>query len=186
MCSWSCSDTDDAEGNVTPVNVAQPPERAAIEKVLTEFLGECPGAAGLLGGHGSGQARYALARWGEAVNLSARAVRIDAIEVLGYNYPRLEVEVHCGKGTVHPFTARDLGERLGCGGLIEVLRRTRVGPFTAEAGAEPRSGCKDRPRCLAAHGGRSRRADPHNPFAGRCPPAPQRTSNSTGWDGRSE
>jgi len=40
--------------------------------------------------------------------------------------------VRCGKGTYIRSLARDLGERLGCGGLIETLRRTRVGWFTVE------------------------------------------------------
>src|SRR5262249_26504244 len=45
---------------------------------------------------------------------------------------RLEIEVHCGKGTYIRALARDLGERLGCGGLIDALRRTQVGPFRTE------------------------------------------------------
>jgi tRNA pseudouridine55 synthase len=49
--------------------------------------------------------------------------------VLGYVCPRAEVEVHCGKGTYIRSLARDLGERLGCGALVESLRRVRVGPF---------------------------------------------------------
>src|SRR5262249_1060248 len=52
--------------------------------------------------------------------------------IVSYDYPRLEVEVSCGKGTYIRALARDLGERLSCGGLIETLRRTRVGPFRAE------------------------------------------------------
>jgi tRNA pseudouridine55 synthase len=56
-------------------------------------------------------------------------VRIYAIDVLHYEYPVLDVEVHCGKGTYIRSLARDLGERLGCGAFVETLRRTRVGPF---------------------------------------------------------
>jgi tRNA pseudouridine55 synthase len=52
--------------------------------------------------------------------------------VLSYAWPLLEVEVRCGKGTYIRSLARDLGERLGCGGLVQSLRRTRVGPFTAK------------------------------------------------------
>src|SRR5262249_5244121 len=40
----------------------------------------------------------------------------------------------CGKGTYVRSLARDLGERLGCGALVELLRRTRVGPFAAADG----------------------------------------------------
>jgi tRNA pseudouridine55 synthase len=56
-------------------------------------------------------------------------VQIHRITLLAYEYPWLELEVVCGKGTYIRSLARDLGERLGCGGLVETLRRTRVGPF---------------------------------------------------------
>ena len=61
-------------------------------------------------------------------------MRIDAIRVIGYEWPFLDVEVDCGKGTYIRSIARDLGAKLGCGGLVQTLRRTRVGPFTAEQG----------------------------------------------------
>jgi tRNA pseudouridine55 synthase len=68
------------------------------------------------------------------VKLAARPVRIDAIRVAGYEWPYLDVEVDCGKGTYIRSIARDLGTALGCAGLVQTLRRTRVGPFTAEQG----------------------------------------------------
>jgi tRNA pseudouridine55 synthase len=67
-------------------------------------------------------------------------VRVDAIRVLGYNWPFLDVEIDCGKGTYIRSIARDLGQCLGCGGLVETLRRTRVGPFLAEEGIGPDAG----------------------------------------------
>jgi tRNA pseudouridine55 synthase len=68
------------------------------------------------------------------VRLAARPVRIDAIRISGYEWPHLDVEVDCGKGTYIRSIARDLGAALGCGGLVQTLRRTKVGPFTAEQG----------------------------------------------------
>jgi tRNA pseudouridine55 synthase len=59
-------------------------------------------------------------------------VQVYSIDVRRYDYPDLEVEVRCGKGTYIRSLARDLGERLGCGAYVQVLRRTRVGPFTPE------------------------------------------------------
>src|SRR5207244_1605387 len=74
---------------------------------------------------------YDLARQGEEVVLQPRRIRIDAIDLLDYDYPRLLLEVRCGKGTYIRSLARDLGERLGCGALVETLRRMRVGRFDA-------------------------------------------------------
>ena len=59
-------------------------------------------------------------------------MHVYGIDVLKYEYPWLDLEVRCGKGTYIRSLARDLGERLGCGGLVQTLRRTRVGPFVAE------------------------------------------------------
>ncbi len=80
----------------------------------------------------AGRRAYDLARRGDEVTLRPRTVFIHAIDVLDYAYPHLELEVHCGKGTYIRSLARDLGERLGCGALVQTLRRTRVGPFTAD------------------------------------------------------
>src|SRR5207245_6249238 len=74
---------------------------------------------------------YDLARRGQEVTLEPRRVRIHAIDVLEYEYPRLQLLVRCGKGTYIRALARDLGQRLGCGALVEELRRTRVGSFDA-------------------------------------------------------
>src|SRR5436189_281286 len=71
---------------------------------------------------------------GEAVVLAPRHVRVYGIDLLYFDYPRAELEVRCGKGTYIRSLARDLGERLGRGALVETLCSTRVGPFsTADA-----------------------------------------------------
>jgi tRNA pseudouridine55 synthase len=127
------SDTDDADGTVTPVPDAQPPDLAAVEQALQAFVGEIEqvppaySAAKL-----AGQRAYDLARAGHQVSLQARRVQIDRVDVLDYAYPRLALGVRCGRGTYIRSLARDLGDRLGCGALIKTLRRTRIGPFEAE------------------------------------------------------
>jgi tRNA pseudouridine55 synthase len=128
------SDTDDADGQVTPTAVGRPPDRDAVERALTTFVGaldQVPPAYSAA--KVTGRRAYDLARRGEEVALTPRRVHVYGIDVVAYDYPRLEVEVRCGKGTYIRSLARDLGERLGCGGLVEVLRRTRVGPFDAAA-----------------------------------------------------
>jgi len=129
------SDTDDADGTVEPVAAAVPPERAALETALRGFVGDIEQVPpAYSAAKVSGRRAYDLARRGREVSLDARQVRIYGIDIIAYEYPRLDIEVRCGKGTYIRSLARDLGERLGCGGYIETLRRTRVGPFgVAEA-----------------------------------------------------
>jgi tRNA pseudouridine55 synthase len=132
------SDTDDADGTITPVSVDHPPDRAVVEDRLREFIGEIDQVPpAFSAAKVTGRRAYDLARRGEEVSLKPRKVRIYGIDVLAYEYPRLELEVRCGKGTYIRSLARDLGERLGCGALIETLRRTRVGPFDAADSVGP-------------------------------------------------
>ena len=75
-----------------------------------------------------------VARAGEEVALKSRPVRVDAVRVTGYEWPWLDVEIDCGKGTYVRSISRDLGIALGVGGMVQTLRRTRVGSFTAGQG----------------------------------------------------
>jgi tRNA pseudouridine55 synthase len=128
------SDTDDEDGTVTESpNVTAPPSPHVAEH-LNAFVGaieQVPPA--FSAAKVNGRRAYDLARQGRDVSLSARTVTIYAVDVLRYEYPVLELEVRCSKGTYIRSLARDLGERLGCGGYIQALRRTRVGCFDAAA-----------------------------------------------------
>jgi tRNA pseudouridine55 synthase len=129
------SDTDDADGAVTPVDGAVPVAEEAIRAALPKFIGpisQTPPAYSAL--KVAGQRAHELARGGEDVKLAARPVNVYRIDLLGYSWPHLDLEIDCGKGTYIRSIARDLGEMLGVGGLVQTLRRTRVGPFTAEQG----------------------------------------------------
>lgn len=127
------SDTDDADGEITPSRDAGDLGRKKLDAALASFAGtieQVPPAYSAA--KVAGRRAYALARKGEEVSLTPRSVRIDRIEVLRYAYPELEVEVWCGKGTYIRSLARDLGAKLGCGAYVQQLRRTRLGPFTAD------------------------------------------------------
>jgi tRNA pseudouridine55 synthase len=128
------SDTDDADGTITAVPDAAAPDAAGVAARVAEFVGDIEQVPpAYSAAKVAGRRAYDLARGGAEVTLNARRVSIYAIEVLDYNYPHLELKVHCGKGTFIRSLARDLGERLGCGALVQTLRRTGVGPFRADA-----------------------------------------------------
>jgi tRNA pseudouridine55 synthase len=127
------SDSDDADGVITPVPEAMAPDRAALAGCVGAFVGVIPQVPpAYSAAKVAGQRAYDLARRGRDVTLSPRAIHIHAIEVLQYVYPHLELEVRCGKGTYIRSLARDIGERLGCGALVQTLRRLCIGPFTVE------------------------------------------------------
>jgi tRNA pseudouridine55 synthase len=127
------SDTDDADGRITPVAEATAPEAATLAACLAAFLGtiaQMPPAYSAA--KVTGQRAYDRARRGEEVTLRPRPVCVYAIDVLAYAYPHLDLDVQCGKGTYIRALARDVGTQLGCGALVQMLRRTRVGPFSVD------------------------------------------------------
>ncbi len=65
-----------------------------------------------------------------------RVVRIDAIELLRYEWPFTTIRVDCGRGTYVRSIARDVGETLGVGAYLTELIRTRVGEFWIENARE--------------------------------------------------
>ncbi len=83
--------------------------------------------------HVDGRRAYDLARKGHAVELPARPVDIHDISILSYEWPRLRIDVRCGKGVYIRSLARDLGAALGRAGMLAGLRRTAVGGFTIDA-----------------------------------------------------
>ncbi|CAA9383645.1 MAG: tRNA pseudouridine(55) synthase, partial [uncultured Phycisphaerae bacterium] len=80
---------------------------------------------------------YDLARGGDLVALEPRRVRVYAIDLLHYEWPVARLRVDCGRGTYVSAIARDLGAALGVGGYLTALRRTAVGPFTADGAVTP-------------------------------------------------
>ncbi|KFN51937.1 hypothetical protein N790_03915 [Arenimonas malthae CC-JY-1] len=143
------TDTDDADGQVLRERPVPALDRARVEAALAPFLGRIrqrpPIYSALKQG---GEPLYAKARRGEAIEVPEREVDIEAIELRSLDGDRLRLAVTCGSGTYIRSLARDLGEALGCGGHISVLRRTWVEPFTA-----PRMVTLDALQALAGQGG---------------------------------
>lgn len=143
------TDTDDADGQMLRERPVPALDRARVEAALAPFLGRIrqrpPIYSALKQG---GEPLYAKARRGETIEVPEREVDIEAIELRALEGDRLRLAVTCGSGTYIRSLARDLGEVLGCGGHISVLRRTWVEPFTA-----PRMYTLDELQALAGQGG---------------------------------
>ena len=123
--------TDDAEGEVTTVSGMRP-TAADIRGVLDRFRGEIEQVPPTFSAIKiAGERAYALARAARPVELSARQVRLDRIELL--DCPDVDCaifEVWAGKGVYMRALARDLGCALGTVGHVVALRRLAVGPFS--------------------------------------------------------
>jgi tRNA pseudouridine55 synthase len=82
----------------------------------------------------AGDRAYELARKGANVELAAKPVRIDEIELTNFDAEKklISIRVVCGKGTYIRSLARDIGEALGSGAYLTSLCRTRVGDVRIE------------------------------------------------------
>ena len=136
--------TDDREGETT---FQADPGRLAglladhVDHAMTPLRGEIlqrPSSVSAI--KVAGRRAYDMVREGEQVELAARPVTVSRFERTSALRPGpgmvdLDVVVECSSGTYVRALARDLGESLGVGGHLTVLRRTRVGPFTLEQAA---------------------------------------------------
>jgi len=122
--------TADAEGEVLETRPVGVYSRQQLETVLGEFRGsieQIPPMYSAL--KHQGQRLYKLARQGIEVEREPRPVDIYDLTVVDQGEDWLEISVHCSKGTYVRTLVEDIGDRLGCGAHVSVLRRTAVGPY---------------------------------------------------------
>ena len=131
----AATDTDDASGQVIATSDARPTD-AQIETALVAFRGEIAQVPPQYSAvKVDGERAYDLAREGEAMDLAARPLWVERLEVLSRpSADQVELEMVCGKGGYVRSIARDLGQALGCLGHVAWLRRTWSGPFDADQG----------------------------------------------------
>ena len=124
------SATDDAEGPITPSD-APLPSPEAVEAALKAFVGTFEQRPPAFSARKQGgQTAHRAARGGEPLDLPPRTVTVDALDVTGIQVGEgsidVRIDLRCGPGTYVRSIARDLGDRLGCGGYLLALRRTEA------------------------------------------------------------
>jgi len=131
--------THDPDSPEVPTAGATPVEKADLERVLQRFSGNIlqhpPIYSALkIGGMRSSD----RVRLGESpVAPQPRVVRIDAVDLLSYEWPIARIRVDCGRGTYVRSIARDIGDALGVGAYLSQLIRTRVGDFYINDAHDP-------------------------------------------------
>ena len=126
------TDTSDAEGQIVEirdVKVKTPEILTALEQFRGDIL-QVPTMFSAL--KHNGKPLYEYARQGITVEREARPITIFELNFIEYNAPYLTLEVHCSKGTYIRTLVDDLGEVLGCGAHVTILRRTAVADYPTE------------------------------------------------------
>lgn len=133
------SDTYDLSGEIKEVKPNKIPSYEEVKQVINSFLGNIeqippPYSAVKVKGKRlcdlirEGKLSYEKAK----ELLKPKKITIYNIQLLEYNYPKLLIKVLCSSGTYIRSLARDIGEKLGCGGVVASLVRTKIDNFSIE------------------------------------------------------
>ncbi|MCC4263683.1 tRNA pseudouridine(55) synthase TruB [Oceanimonas baumannii] len=126
------TDTSDADGEVVqtrPVNVSA----GELIEALDHFRGDIQQIPSMYSAlKYQGKPLYQYAREGIEVPREARPITVFELKLIRFEGDEVELEVHCSKGTYIRTIVDDLGERLGCGAHVTVLRRLAVAGYPAE------------------------------------------------------
>ncbi len=134
------SATDDAQGPLE--GGSSPPDLPAILSAVAFFVGTYDQRPPAFSARKMGGAvAHRAARAGSPIDVPARPVTVHAIDLLstesGDGWLDLTCDIRCGAGTYIRSIARDLGERLGCGGHLHALRRTEAAGLQASEAIGP-------------------------------------------------
>ncbi len=127
------TETYDAEGKVVSMKPLPELDEAALNDVLSRFVGEIeqvpPVFSALKQG---GVPMHRLARSGKDVKPEPRKVTIESLELESWDMPDMTLRVVCSSGTYIRSLAHDLGEAIGCGAHLVALTRLASGEFVLE------------------------------------------------------
>lgn len=127
------TDTQDISGTVLEKGDTLTLTEDTVKEAVLSFVGEYEQLPPMYSAIKiNGKKLYELAREGKEVERKTRKVEIQRIDILEMNLPRVKMSVECSKGTYIRTLCHDIGKKLGCGGCMETLVRTRVGRFAIE------------------------------------------------------
>ena len=123
------TDTEDTTGTVLEKKDVDCSEEEIVEAIKS-FLGDIKQIPPMYSAlKKDGKKLYELAREGKVIEREARDIKIYGIDIKEIKIPYVTFTVHCSKGTYIRSLCRDIGEKLGCGGCMEHLKRTAVSFF---------------------------------------------------------
>lgn len=130
------TDTQDSTGNVITTSDASHVTLDALRDSLQQFIGEIQQIPPMVSAvKHQGERLYKLAREGKTVERAARSVTVRSIDINDFrpgSCAEAEIVVKCTSGTYIRTLCADIGDALGCGGMMSGLVRTRVGRFALD------------------------------------------------------
>lgn len=127
------TDSQDADGEITEERPVPALAEAQVKSEMKIFIGDQYQTPPMFSAKKiNGQKLYKLARQGKTVEREPRVIHISRFDLTEFALPELGFIVGTSKGAYVRTIAHDLGERFGCGGHLNKLRRTAVGQFRIE------------------------------------------------------
>lgn len=127
------SDTDDSTGKIEATKNVKQKTEEEVKNILKKFIGEQTQIPPMYSAKKiNGKRLYKLARAGKTVERKQQKIIIYSIQLIGYSWPDLKIEVECSTGTYIRTLAHDIGEALGTGGYCAELRRTKIGDINVK------------------------------------------------------
>jgi len=127
------SDTLDTDGQVQPceepVEIQAQQWREEMENWLGKIHQRPPRFSAV---HVGGKRAHELARKGVDFDIPTREVTIYRLELLSFDYPRIQLSIECSTGTYVRCLGSDIAEGLGSGAVMSRLVRTGIGPFVLQ------------------------------------------------------
>jgi tRNA pseudouridine55 synthase len=128
------SDTYDRTGKISDMKINPDHlDQEFVEKIVKDFIGKQKQLPPMYSAvKVRGKKLYELAREGKTSLRPPTDIEIFDIEILAYEFPKLNLKVKCSSGTYIRSLAFDIGEKLKCGAYLNELSRTKIGEFKAE------------------------------------------------------
>ena len=126
----SSTSTQDREGEVLEQKPVPPCTREEMEEIFASFRGDFYQLPPMVSAiKKDGVPLYKLARQGKEIEREPRLVTVYGHAITRFELPEVDFRVVCSKGFYVRTYAHDIGQKLGCGGHLSALRRTRSGKF---------------------------------------------------------
>lgn len=133
MTLGATTSTQDRQGDILETKLVPDLSDAEIKTAFDQYIGpfeQIPPMVSAI--KKDGVPLYKLARKGVEIVREPRPVHITSYEITRTALPEIDFTVNCSKGFYVRTYAHDIGEKLGCGGHLSALRRTRSGKFVLD------------------------------------------------------
>lgn len=127
------TDTMDSEGEVIEVKSISGITEEIVVETAKKFLGITRQIPPMYSAKKhKGKSLYKYARKGIEIERAPVDIEIKYFDITEINFPEIEFELKCSKGTYVRVIADDIGKLIGCGAYLKELRRTAIGDYLAK------------------------------------------------------